>query len=86
MTTISGPSPWPAAGAVVGTDAADTVFVRKIGEDGNDELSDVYGNNRMDGGAGNDQKPTRAAANPSSGERRLAHGALGTKVPFYKCS
>jgi Ca2+-binding RTX toxin-like protein len=242
MTTISGPSPWPAAGAVVGTDEADTVFVRKIGEDryevefngeireisgqqlaalrfdmrggddwfivdddvnvsvwvyggsgedwlqggagndylrggddddrvfggagadhvyggggndelqgedGNDELSDVYGNNRMDGGAGNDQmlvgldmgrppeawhntlvdfddladaranggwtqyvrpmkvagpyfspswhlqtyipllddkEPTRAAANPSSGERRLAHGALGTKVPFYKCS
>jgi Ca2+-binding RTX toxin-like protein len=33
MTTISGPNPWPAAGAVVGTDEADTVFVSKIGDD-----------------------------------------------------
>jgi hypothetical protein len=188
MTTISGPSPWLAAGAVVGTDAADTVFVRKIGEDryevefngeirqlsgqqlaalrfdlrGGDDwfvVSDdvnvsvwVYGGSGEDwlqGGAGNDQmlvgldmgrppedwhntlvdfddladaranggwtqyvrptkvagpyfspswhlqtyipllddkEPTRAAANPSSGERRLARGALGTNVPFYKCS
>jgi Ca2+-binding RTX toxin-like protein len=33
MTTISGPSPWPAAGAVVGTDGADDMHIRKIGED-----------------------------------------------------
>lgn len=33
MTMIAGPSPWPMAGAVVGTDDADDVHIRKLGDD-----------------------------------------------------
>lgn len=32
MTIIGGPSPWPAAGAVVGTDDADAGHIRKLGD------------------------------------------------------
>ena len=33
MTTIGSPTPWPAAGAVVGTDDADDVHIRKLDDD-----------------------------------------------------
>jgi Ca2+-binding RTX toxin-like protein len=33
MTMIGGPSPWPIAGAVVGTDDADDVHIRNLGDD-----------------------------------------------------
>jgi Ca2+-binding RTX toxin-like protein len=32
MTTIGSPTPWPTAGAVVGTDDADDVHIRKLGD------------------------------------------------------
>ncbi len=32
MTTIGGPTPWPAAGAVVGTDGTDDVHIRRLGD------------------------------------------------------